>query len=150
MALGSFRGSTADAHKACGLNGWIVDSAARSPERASATWAAASIAFAGASGLYGKRRQWSWLRHALGIHQMFHAVGFGDDYDSLIGDGEAAGAVFFRVEADVNAGRNCHSLIDDGVADGGSFTSLSMIARRTRQYRPTSTPSNRIEPSTWA
>ena len=81
---------------------------------------------AAACRLVGRRR----------LEKVLHPIGLGNDRDPLFGDREAAGAIVLRIEADVGPGGMC--------------TPLSMIARRTRACRPMSTPSNRIESSTWA
>ena len=64
------------------------------------------------------------------------AFGFGDDYDAAGGDGEAAGFVFFGVEADAEVFGDVHALVDD--------------ARRILALRPMLTCEKRIESSTSA
>jgi len=69
--------------------------------------------------------------------EMLGSVGLGDHRHAPLADGETAGPILLRIEADLRAGRNTHHLSDD--------------RPRTRAWRPISTPSsNKSKSSTRA
>ena len=55
---------------------------------------------------------------------MLDAVGFGDDDDAVVADGEATLAVFLQVVANLDASGDLHSLVDDRSFDARVTTDV--------------------------
>jgi len=54
-------------------------------------------------------------------------VPFGDDYDAVVGDGQAALTVEFDVVADFHAGRDFDTFVDDGAANLGVTADIDAL-----------------------
>src|SRR6187549_2050358 len=79
------------------------------------------------SGGYSRLKSAIFMAESLTNESQSDHVVFTEDHDAVVAEGEAAGAIFFWVDADASARRNLDVLVQDGAPNDRAATHVDAM-----------------------